>query len=316
MNGLAITLHHRPERDGWRLSQLHGRWAAESRLVRGGLTPGEKVLGSRRGHTGHQHLPWVALDAEGAATEESGEVYGCALAWSGSWRIVVQHLPDGGVQINGGAGYDDAGLALLGPGEAYTSPVFAGLWSAEGFGGASREWHAWQPAHVVPRAAEPRPVLYNSWEATLFDISEERQRALAHRAADLGVELFVVDDGWFGARTHDAAGLGDWTLNPVRFPGGLRPLADEVHGLGMRFGIWVEPEMGNPDSELYRAHPDWVQFQPGRERTEFRNQLVLNLARRDVRDHLWEQLDALLSSAPSAPTPSSTAASAVCGSGS
>lgn len=114
----------------------------------------------------------------------------------------------------------------------------------------------------------------------------------------MGVELFVVDDGWFGARTSDRAGLGDWTPNPDRFPAGLKPLADEVHALGMQFGIWVEPEMVNPDSELYRAHPDWVQFQPGRKRTELRNQLVLNLAREDVQEYLWEQLDTLLSSAP------------------
>ncbi|MGP9017279.1 alpha-galactosidase [Streptomyces sp. BR1] len=286
-----------PPRDGRRVSQLHGRWAAESRLVRSELTPGERVLGSRRGHTGHQHLPWVALD-EGAATEESGEVYTCALGWSGSWRIAVQHLPDGRVQINGGAGYDDSGLLLLAPGDSYTTPVFAGLWSAGGFGGASREWHAWQLARVIPDAERVRPVLFNSWEATGFAISEPQQRALAQRAAAMGVELFVVDDGWFGARTGEAAGLGDWTPNPDRFPGGLKPLADEVHALGMRFGIWVEPEMVNPDSDLYRAHPEWVQHQVGRRRTEFRNQLVLNLARPDVREHLWEQLDALLSSAP------------------
>jgi alpha-galactosidase len=143
-----------------------------------------------------------------------------------------------------------------------------------------------------------RPVLFNSWEATGFDICEDQQRALARRAAELGVELFVVDDGWFGARTGDRAGLGDWTPNAERFPDGLKPLAEYVHGLGMRFGIWVEPEMVNPDSDLYRAHPDWVQYQTGRKRTEFRNQLVLNLAREDVREYLWERLDALLSSAP------------------
>ncbi|WP_324614219.1 glycoside hydrolase family 36 N-terminal domain-containing protein, partial [Streptomyces kebangsaanensis] len=115
-----------PHREGWRLSQLHGRWAAESRLVRTGLTYGEKVLGSRRGHTGHQHLPWVALDTD--ATEEHGEVYGCALGWSGSWRIAVAQLPDARVQITGGAGYDDSGLLRLRAGESYTTPVFAGLW--------------------------------------------------------------------------------------------------------------------------------------------------------------------------------------------
>ncbi|MEV2216672.1 alpha-galactosidase [Streptomyces sp. NPDC050997] len=286
-----------PDREtGWRLSQLHGRWAAESRLVRAPLTYGEKVIGSRRGHTGHQHLPWVALDTD--ATEEHGEVYGCALGWSGSWRIAVAELPDTRVQITGGAGYDDSGLLRLEAGESFTAPVFAGLWSDAGFGGASRAWHAYQRAYVIPDADRDRPVLFNSWEATEFDISEEQQGVLARRAAATGVELFVVDDGWFGKRTSDRAGLGDWTPNPDRFPGGLRPLADYVHALGMQFGIWVEPEMVNPDSDLYRAHPDWVQYQPGRKRTELRNQLVLNLAREDVQEYLWEQLHGLLSSAP------------------
>ncbi|MFB7501765.1 alpha-galactosidase [Streptomyces sp. NPDC056161] len=285
-----------PDREGWRLSELHGRWAAESRLTSGPLTYGEKVIGSRRGHTGHQYLPWVALDTD--ATEERGEVYGCALGWSGSWRIAVAQLPDARVQITGGAGYDDSGLLMLEPGESYTSPVFAGLWSDGGFGGASRAWHAYQRAYVVPDADRDRPVLFNSWEATFFDIAEDQQAALARRAAEIGVELFVVDDGWFGARTSDRAGLGDWTPNPDRFPQGLAPLAGQVHALGMQFGIWVEPEMVNPDSELYRAHPDWVQYQAGRKRTELRNQLVLNLAREDVQEYLWERLDTLLSSAP------------------
>ncbi|MGW2647954.1 alpha-galactosidase [Streptomyces sp. NPDC001393] len=327
-DGLAVTLHYRmrddvverwvtvangtharvellradaatwtlPDRDGWRLSQLHGRWAAESLLTTAPLTYGEKVIGSRRGHTGHQHLPWVALDTD--ATEEHGEVYGCALGWSGSWRIAVAQLPDARVQITGGAGHDDSGLLRLEPGESYTTPVFAGLWSDGGFGGASRTWHAYQRACVIPDAERDRPVLFNSWEATNFDISEDQQLALARRAAGIGVELFVVDDGWFGARTSDRAGLGDWTPNPDRFPHGLKPLADQVHALGMQFGIWVEPEMVNPDSDLYRAHPDWVQYHTGRKRTELRNQLVLNLAREDVQEYLWEQLDTLLSSAP------------------
>ncbi|MDX3728444.1 alpha-galactosidase [Streptomyces caniscabiei] len=286
----------RREEEPWRLSQLHGRWAAESRLVRADLTYGEKVIGSRRGHTGHQHLPWVALDTD--ATEERGEVYGCALGWSGSWRIAVAQLPDARVQITGGAGYDESGLLRLETGGTFTTPVFAGLWSDGGFGGASRAWHAYQRAYVIPDADQDRPVLFNSWEATEFDISEEQQEALARRAAAIGVELFVVDDGWFGARTSDRAGLGDWTPNPDRFPKGLWPLAERVHSLGMQFGIWVEPEMVNPDSELYRAHPEWAQFQPGRKRTELRNQLVLNLAREDVQEYLWERLDTLLSSAP------------------
>ncbi|MGW3288184.1 alpha-galactosidase [Streptomyces sp. NPDC001002] len=285
-----------PDREDWRLSHLHGRWAAESQLTSAPLTYGERVIGSRRGHTSHQHLPWVALDTD--ATEERGEVYGCALGWSGSWRIAVAQLPDARVQINGGVGYDESGLLRLAAGESFTTPVFAGLWSDGGFGGASRAWHAYQRAYVIPDADRDRPVLFNSWEATEFDISEEQQGTLARQAAAIGVELFVVDDGWFGKRVNDRAGLGDWTPNPDRFPGGLKPLADEVHALGMQFGIWVEPEMVNADSDLYRAHPDWVQFQPGRKRTEFRNQLVLNLARPDVQEYLWEKLDAILSSAP------------------
>ncbi|SDJ48847.1 alpha-galactosidase [Streptomyces indicus] len=286
-----------PEREAWRLTQLHGRWAAESRVEQVPLAYGEHVIGSRRGHTGHQYLPWVALDAEGAG-EEQGEVYSCALAWSGAWRIAVQKLPGGLVQITGGTGHDASGQVLLEPGRTWRTPVFAGLWSGGGFGGASRAWHAYQRAYVIPDADRVRPVLFNSWEATGFDISAPQQLELARRAAETGVELFVVDDAWFGARVNDRAGLGDWTPNPERFPGGLKPLADEVHALGMQFGIWVEPEMVNPDSDLYRAHPDWVQHHSGRTRTEFRNQLVLNLAREDVQAYLWEQLHGLLSAVP------------------
>lgn len=286
-----------PGADRWRLSHLHGRWGAESRLAREELTPGEKVIGSRRGHTSHGHLPWIALD-DGHAGEEHGEVYSCALAWSGSWRICVQQLDDGVVQTVGGAGHDDSGLTRLAPGESYTAPVFAGLHTRGGFGAASRAWHAWQLRYVIPDSGTLRPVLYNSWEATRFDVDQAHQRELAKRAAAMGVELFVVDDGWFGARTSARAGLGDWTPNPDRFPEGLKPLAEEVRGLGMRFGIWVEPEMVNPDSDLYRAHPDWARHRPGRRRTELRHQLMLDLGLEDVRAYLWDQLDTLLRSAP------------------
>jgi alpha-galactosidase len=147
---------------------------------------------------------------------------------------------------------------------------------------------------VLPRPGELRPVLYNSWEATEFDIDEAGQRALARVAASLGAELFVVDDGWFGARTHDAAGLGDWTVNRERFPGGLRPLIEEVRRLGMGFGLWVEPEMVNPESDLYRRHPDWVVHAPPRRPSLVRHQLVLDFSRDEVAAwaHAW--LDRLL----------------------
>jgi alpha-galactosidase len=150
---------------------------------------------------------------------------------------------------------------------------------------------------VAPGGANARlrPVLYNSWEATTFNVNESGQEALADKAARLGVELFVMDDGWFGKRNNDKAGLGDWYVNPQKFPNGLKPLIDHVNKLGMDFGLWVEPEMVNPDSDLYRKHPDWVINFPGRPRSELRNQLVLNLARPEVKEYIFNFLDKLAS---------------------
>ncbi|BAL88210.1 putative alpha-galactosidase [Actinoplanes missouriensis 431] len=276
-----------PQRPGYRMSHLVGGWNSEFRLRRTDVPVAETVFTSRRGMTSHQANPWLALD-DGATGEEHGEVWSTALAWSGSWRITLHRDPAGHVAWTGGPGHE--GLTwTLGTGETLETPVYAGLYTGGGFGAASRAWHAYTRRHVVPHPAEVRPVLYNSWEATGFDVDEAGQTALAARAARLGVELFVVDDGWFGERVSDHAGLGDWTPNPDRFPQGLRPLADEVHRLGMLFGLWVEPEMVNPDSDLYRAHPDWVLHTAHRGRTEMRNQLVLNLARPDTAawTHAW-----------------------------
>ncbi|MFC9325731.1 alpha-galactosidase [Kitasatospora sp. NPDC057015] len=276
----------------YRISHLTGGWSAENQLARAPLARAETVLTSRRGITGHQANPWVALDA-GDAGEEHGEVWGSALAWSGSWRITVERTVHGLVAATHGAGHEGPEVLLRGGG-SWRTPVSVGLYSAGGFGGASRAWHAYVRAHVLPRPDELRPVLYNSWEATGFDVDEQGQRDLARRAAALGVELFVMDDGWFGARKDDSAGLGDWTPAPDRFPDGLAPLAAEVRRLGMRFGLWVEPEMVNPDSDLYRAHPDWVLNETGRPRTELRNQLVLDFARPEVAAWAHDRLDRLV----------------------
>jgi alpha-galactosidase len=164
-------------------------------------------------------------------------------------------------------------------------------------GGASRLLHRFELATIVPQAPRPpaRPVLYNSWEATGFDVDESGQEILAQKAASIGVERFVMDDGWFGQRKNDQAGLGDWYVNPIKFPHGLKPLIDKVHLLKMDFGLWVEPEMVNQDSDLYRTHPDWVLNFPGRPQTEERHQRVLNLARPDVRTYVYGLLDKLLS---------------------
>jgi alpha-galactosidase len=281
-----------PARDDYRLSHLVGAWSSEFRLRRTPLPVAETVLTSRRGLTSHHANSWMAID-DGTATEDGGEVWSTALGWSGSWRVTVDRDPAGRTTWTGGAGHE--GLTWsLDAGETFETPVYAGVYSAAGFGGASRVWHAYVQADVMPYGGETRPLLYNSWEATGFDVGEDGQMALAARAAALGVELFVLDDGWFGARTSERAGLGDWAPNPARFPRGLGPLVAEVRRLGMKFGLWLEPEMVNPDSALYRAHPDWVLHMPNRRRTEMRHQLVLNLARPDTAawTHAW--LDRLI----------------------
>jgi alpha-galactosidase len=281
-----------PERADYRLSHVIGKWSAESQLRRDAVAWGETVLTSRRGITGHNANPWVMLDA-GDADEDRGQVWTAALAWSGTWRITVQRGTDNRVRLTGGFGHDGVSWRLR-PGERLSTPAFAGLYTAGGFGAASRNWHAYVLDHVLPHPRELRPVLYNSWEATGFAVDEAGQRKLAARAAGLGVELFVMDDGWFGTRSSDTAGLGDWQPAPERFPDGLGPLVEEVHRLGMAFGLWVEPEMVNPDSELYRRHPEWVLHFENRERTQLRSQLVLNFARPDVAEWAHGWLDRLV----------------------
>jgi alpha-galactosidase len=273
-----------------RLSYLHGGWGAEPQLDRVPLPEGRIELDTR-GLSNHRARPWFAVD-DGAAVEECGEVWSASLAWSGQFRLAVERSADGGLHAVVGMHSLDFRYALQ-PGESLELPLVALLYSAGGFGGTSRGWHDYQRSHVL-RSPGSRPVLYNSWEATYFDVTLAGQSALAERAARIGCELFVVDDGWFRGRHDDHAGLGDWTPDRAKLPGGLNPLISRVHELGMQFGLWVEPEMVNPDSDLYRAHPDWVYHFPTRPRTEARNQLMLNLARDDVREFVWSTLDALL----------------------
>jgi alpha-galactosidase len=282
------------------LNYLTGRWAGEWTLNQEAVHPGERVIESRRGSTGSQANPWFAIQA-GEASEDHGEVWFGALAWSGSWRITVEQDQLDAVRVTGGFNPFDFGYVLH-PGQSLETPVFYGGYSASGLGGASRLLHRFELGHILPRTAatagqaapKPRPVIYNSWEATEFNVTEAGQMALAEKAAALGIDRFVMDDGWFGQRKTDHAGLGDWYVNQEKFPHGLKPLIDKVHTLGMDFGLWVEPEMVNPDSDLYRKHPEWVLNFPGRPRSEARNQMVLNLARPDVRAYVLGFLDKLL----------------------
>ncbi len=284
-----------PRSSDYRLRYLTGHWAGEWNLQEQALHPGKIVLESRRGSTGDEANPWFAIERGSQPDQDVGSVWFGALGWSGSWQIDIEQSWAHRVRVTGGFTPFDFAYQLK-PGQSLETPKFYGGYSDTGIGGASRLLHRFELDSIVPEAPHRRlrPVLYNSWEATGFNVNEAGQEALAEKAASIGVERFVMDDGWFGQRKNDRAGLGDWYVNPQKFPHGLKPLIDKVHALGMDFGLWVEPEMVNPDSTLYRAHPDWVLNFPGRPRTEGRNQLVLNLARPDVRAYVYNFLDKLL----------------------
>ena len=298
------TLHlPSPGEGGYRLTHLAGRWGAEFQVNRTNITDGKKSLESRRGHTSNEATPWFALDYAGpgraGADEDQGQVWFGGLGWSGNWLVTVEqstYLKGKGVRVSSGINPFDFSWNLK-PGQSFETPVLSFGYTSEGFGEASRLFHRYQLRHILPAefAGKPRPVLYNSWEPIQFDVTEQSQMDLAEVAARMGAELFVIDDGWFGARDSDHAGLGDWFVSPTKLPNGLKPIIEHVHALGMEFGIWIEPEMVNPDRDLYRAHPDWVYYFPTRSRTERRQQLVLNLSRTDVQAYLFEALDKLLS---------------------
>lgn len=273
---------------------FNGSWAAEFRMEEDSIRAGKKVYESLRGSTAHVANPCFILHR--GAGEEQGEVYFGALAYSGNFKVVAEATPYDYTNVL--IGISDTDFAWeLEPGEVLkTPPVYCGYTSG-GLGKMTRRMHHLEREYLMPRsfAAKELPVLYNSWYATYFDVKCEEQKKLAQKAAELGVELFVVDDGWFGTRTDDTKGLGDWYVDPGKFPGGLSELISHVKGLGMRFGIWIEPEMVNPDSELYRNHPDWVYRFKNREILEGRNQYVLDLTREEVVRFLIETLDRLLS---------------------
>jgi len=282
------------------LTSVTGAWGREFTPQRERLPLGLRILESRTVQTGHTANPFFLLNRPGQAWEESGLVYFGLLAYSGNWRIAVEQLPSLDVRVH--AGYNPFDFELkLAPQERHVTPALVCGLSPAGWGGASRRSHAFTRERVLPRPerdSSVRPVLYNSWEATYFNLSVAGQIELARKAAAIGVELFCVDDGWFGARRTDHAGLGDWVVSPAVFPEGLDPLIAEVHRLGMKFGLWVEPEMINPDSDLYRQHPDWVLHFPGRPRTEARHQLILDFGRTEVVEYIFQALDRLLAQYP------------------
>ncbi|WP_088286132.1 alpha-galactosidase [Kineosporia sp. A_224] len=272
---------------------LTGAWADELTRTRAALPAGELSIGSRNGLTGHLYAPCVVVQRFGAAPD-ADEAFGVKLAWSGSWRMSVDAVPTRGrVRVSGGVD-DESTLVTLEPGQRFVAPDMLGTWSPDGVAGVTRRWHAFQRLEVLRTTGpEHRPVVYNSWYATAWDVRVEHQARLAAVAADLGAECFVVDDGWFAGRTNDHAGIGDWRPDPVKFPAGLGPLIDAVHPR-MRFGLWVEPECVSPDSDLYRAHPDWVYRAGDRPLVSVRHQYVLDLGRPEVAAHVAGVLRDLL----------------------
>jgi alpha-galactosidase len=270
------------------LLTLSGAWARERRMDWRPLAQGTQGVASARGASSAQSSPFLLL-AEHGATEDFGEVYAFTLAYSGNFTADVTVDQFGGARSM--IGLNDAYFAWqLFPGETFTTPEAVLVYAANGLSGMSRAWHTLCHNHVArgQYANAQRPILLNNWEATYFDFTEEKLLALATKAAQIGVELFVLDDGWFGRRDSDLLSLGDWVEDPRKLPHGLAGLSERVRALGLRFGLWMEPEMVSPNSDLYRAHPDWCLHAPGMPRLTGRNQLVLDMGRAEVQEYVYQ----------------------------
>ncbi|WP_339310641.1 alpha-galactosidase [Paenibacillus sp. FSL M7-0896] len=278
---------------------LSGAWARERHVQRRPLTPGAALsLESRRGSSSHQTNPFIALLRHGA-DEDQGDVYGFSLVYSGSFAATAEVEQFGQTRVSIGINPFDFSW-LLEPGQSFQTPEAVLVYSGEGLGGMSRTYHRLYRTRLCRgvHRDQARPILVNNWEATYFDFDADKIATIAKAAGPLGIELFVLDDGWFGRRDKDNSSLGDWFEDRRKLPEGLADLAGRVNKEGVQFGLWVEPEMVSPDSELYRKHPDWCLHAAGRRRTEGRNQLILDLSRPEVCDYLYETLSAVFSSAP------------------
>ena len=284
--------------DRFEMITLYGSWARERQAERLPIRHGKQRIDSTRGESSHQYSPFFAL-VRPETTEESGEAYGFTLIYSGNFTAQAELTQF--CQTRAQIGIEAGSFAhCLSTESEFDAPEAVLVYSADGLGGMSRTFHRLFTDHLIRskyRYAE-RPVLINNWEATYFDFDLEKLKTIADEASRLGIELFVLDDGWFGRRDSDNCSLGDWVPDQRKLPGGLKPLTDHITGKGMRFGLWFEPEMISPDSDLFRAHPDYAVGIEGRPRTQSRAQYVLNYARRDVRDAVWAQMKEILDTVP------------------
>ncbi|MBQ8551480.1 MAG: alpha-galactosidase [Clostridia bacterium] len=279
------------------MMHLQGRWAKERTLVKRHLQYGLQGIHSKRGTSSHHNNPFLALGRDGY-TEETGEVYGFSLVYSSNFKVEIEVDFLGTSRVLMGINPDTFGW-LLEPGEEFASPEAVMVYSNHGVGGMSRTYHKLYRYNLCRGEwkTKKRPILINNWEATYFDFDDDKLVAIAKDASELGIEMLVMDDGWFGVRNNDKSSLGDWYVNESKLKGGLGKLVERVNALGMKFGIWFEPEMISPDSDLYRAHPDWCIKVEGREMSIGRTQYVLDMSRADVRDNIFDQMYKILSSA-------------------
>ncbi|NEC49926.1 alpha-galactosidase [Actinospica acidiphila] len=282
-----------PAPDGVRLTYLTGQWSQEFQRTRLDLTRGAFTMGSVQGVPGHAYAPWLALQDRSAPQDGPSPAYGVALEWPGNWHITAEAEPGGAVRVRAGR-VPHEGAVLLAPGDTLTTPRLACAFSPDGLDGLARVQHRYERRLTGGRLHRTRKVLYNSWEATGFDVDAAGQLQLAEAAAGIGAELFVVDDGWFTGRDDDTGGLGDWYPDPKAFPEGFDRFVADVRALGLDFGLWLEPEAVSPGSRLHAEHPDWVYRIDGRPARLVRNQLLLDLGREDVQDFVVATLDRLL----------------------
>lgn len=277
--------------------RLCGDWARERGVVRTPVAAGSICLESRRGTSSHQMNPFIALVSPGT-DEDQGEVFAMSLVYSGNFLAQAEVDRLGGTRFSIGINPFEFAWRL-GPGESFNTPEAVLVHSSRGIGDMSRRYHDLYRSRLCRGVwrDRPRPILVNSWEANYFNVKADTIEALARTASKLGIELCVLDDGWFGKRDDDTSSLGDWSVDERKLPLGLGDLAARVNRLGLGFGLWLEPEMVSPNSDLYRAHPDWCLHVPGRSRTESRHQLVLDLGRMEVRDYIVDSVSSILGSA-------------------
>lgn len=282
---------------GVSITSFHGAWAREMHRNTTSLTAGKFVLESRTGSSSNRTNPFFMVHSPDT-TEHTGSVYGFNLVYSGNHYAAVEVNAYGKTRIVSGI-QPEGFCFLLRPGERFESPEAVMTYSDEGFSGQSVNMHRFVREHIVRGIwkHKERPVLLNSWEALYFNVQKNSLIGLAKEGKKLGVELLVVDDGWFGKRNSDDRSLGDWEPNKSKFPDGLKPLADKINELGLDFGLWVEPEMVNVNSRLYQQHPEWVMAIKGRLHSEGRHQRILDLANPAVQDHLIKKMSKLFSSA-------------------